>query len=111
MQNDVLIKFGSSKRIWWEGEAPVQVTEGLPGTVDIVVSHEAPLSFAPAPLREPHVHDATWQQVLETRRHLDYVLKTVKPSLWFFGHYHGHFEGNVGKTSYRGLDIGEIILI
>ena len=27
MQNDSLIKFGSSKRIWWEGESPTQITE------------------------------------------------------------------------------------
>jgi len=111
MQNDALIKFGSSKRIWWEGEAPAQITEGLPGVVDIIVSHEAPLSFAPVPLRDPHVRDATWQQVLETRRYLDRVLETVKPPLWFYGHYHGHFEGNVGGVAYYGLGIAELIRI
>ena len=109
MQNDSLIRFGSSKRIWWEDEDPAQITEGLPESVDIVVSHEAPLSFAPSPVRESYVRDATWQQVLESRRYLDFVLKTVKPPLWFYGHYHGHFEGEIAGTRYRGLDIGEIV--
>ena len=43
MINDSLIKFGSSKRVWWPDEAPVQIAEGLPTAVDIVISHEAPL--------------------------------------------------------------------
>lgn len=109
MQNDALIKFGSSKRIWWEGEVPAQITEGLPESADIIVSHEAPLSFAPTPVREQHLRDATWLQVLESRRYLDDVLKTVKPSFWLYGHYHKHFEGSLNGTAYRGLDIGEIV--
>ena len=108
MQNDSLIKFGSSKRIWWPDETPVQITENLPETADIVVSHEAPLSFAPAPLREAHVRDDTWQKVVESRRYLDLVLNKVKPSQWFYGHYHNHYEGNFQGTHYRGLDIAEM---
>jgi hypothetical protein len=109
MKNDTLIRFGSSKRIWWADEAPTQITEGLPEAVDIIVSHEAPLSFEPEPVREQHLHEITWQQVLETRRYLDYILKTVRPPLWFYGHYHNHYEGFVNDTAYRGLDIGEIV--
>ena len=108
MQNDSLIKFGSSKRIWWDGEAPAQNTEGLPESTDIIVSHEAPLSFAPTLIRELYVREDTWQQVIESRRYLDYVLKAVKPPLWFYGHYHHHYEGVVEDTMYRGLDIGEM---
>ena len=108
MQNDALIRFGSSKRIWWPDETPVQITENLPETADIVVSHEAPLSFAPAPLREAHVRDDTWQKVVESRRYLDFVLRTIKPSQWFYGHYHNHYEGNFQGTLYHGLDITEM---
>ena len=111
MKNDTLIRFGSSKRIWWADETPTQITEGLPEVVDIIVSHEAPLSFEPEPQREPHIRESTWQQVLESRRYLDEVLKKVKPPLWFYGHYHNHYEGFVNGTTYRGLDIGEIVLI
>ena len=109
MKNDTLIRFGSSKRIWWADEAPTQITEGLPENANIIVSHEAPLSFEPEPQREPHIRESTWQQVLETRRYLDFVLKKVKPPLWFYGHYHNHYEGFVNGTTYRGLDIGEIV--
>ena len=111
MKNDSLIRFGSSKRIWWADEAPNQITEGLPESSDIIVSHEAPLSFAPSPIQEPHVRETTWQQVLESRRYLNFVLKSVKPSLWFYGHYHKHYEGEIGATHYRGLDIGELTLV
>ena len=109
IQNDSLIKHGSSKRVWWQNEAPVQITEDLPESADIIVSHEAPLSFAPVPLREPHMREDAWQQVIESRRYLDYVLKTVKPSLWFYGHYHHHYEGSTGVTAYQGLDVAEIV--
>lgn len=111
MQNDSLIKFGSSKRIWWDGETPIQITEGLPESADIIVSHEAPLSFAPTPIHEPHVREDTWQQVIESRRYLDYVLRTVKPPLWFYGHYHHHYEGSTGETTYQGLDIAEMVKV
>ena len=108
MQNDALIRFGSSKRIWWPDETSVQITENLPEIADIVVSHEAPLSFAPAPLREALVRDCTWQKVVESRRYLDFVLNKVKPSQWFYGHYHSHYEGNFQGTHYLGLDIAEM---
>ncbi len=108
MQNDALIRFGSSKRIWWLDEAPSMELNNLPISADIVVSHEAPLSFAPAPLREAYVRDCTWQKVVESRRYLDFVLNAVKPLQWFYGHYHGHYEGVFQGTLYHGLDIAEM---
>lgn len=109
--NESLIKHGSSKRVWWQNEALVQITEGLPESADIIVSHEAPLSFAPMLERDKHVGESTWQQVVESRRYLDYVLKAIKPPLWFYGHYHHHYEGFLGKTAYQGLDIAEIVKV
>ena len=108
MQNDLLIRFGSSKRIWWPDEAPVQITEGLPESADIIVSHDAPLLFEPPLMRDAHVRDDTWQKVVESRRYLDFVLRTVKPSQWFCGHFHNHYEGNFQGTHYLGLDIAEM---
>lgn len=107
--NESLIKHGSSKRVWWQNEAPVQITERLPESADIIVSHEAPLSFAPMLERDKHVGESTWQQVVESRQYLNNVLKTVKAPLWFYGHYHRRYEGVVGETVYRGLDIAEMV--
>ena len=111
MINDSLIKFGSSKRVWWPDEAPMQFAEGLPETADIVVSHEAPLSFDPPLMQADHMRDETWQKIVKSRKYLDYVLQTVKPVLWFYGHYHSHFEGNYQNTLYRCMDIAEMTQI
>ncbi|SHI79511.1 metallophosphoesterase [Fibrobacter sp. UWP2] len=108
MINDSLIKFGSYKRVWWPDEAPTQITEGLPTVVDIVVSHEAPLSFDPPLVQADYVRDETWLKIVESRKYLDYVLSQVKSSLWFYGHYHCHFEGSYQNTLYRCLDIAEM---
>ena len=121
MINNSLIKFGSSKRVWWPDEAPTQIVYGsapstssgtlFPESVDIVVSHEAPLSFAPPLMRADYVRDVTWQKIVESRKYLDYVLQTVKPILWFYGHYHCCYEGNYQKTHYRCLDIAEMVQV
>lgn len=125
MVNDALVRYGSSKRIWWPDEAPSagSVPSASSGTlfpecVDIVVSHEAPLSFDPPLVRADHVRDETWQKIVESRRYLDCVLHAIKPALWFYGHYHKHFEGVVQhddasydgtrQTRYICLDIAEM---
>ena len=81
---------------------------GDPESADIIVSHDAPLLFEPPLMRDAHVRDDTWQKVVESRRYLDFVLRTVKPSQWFYGHYHSHYEGNFQGTHYLGLDIAEM---
>ncbi len=108
MINESLIKFGSSKRVWWPDEAPVPIVEGFPSAVDIVVSHEAPLSFDPPLVQVDYVRDVTWQKIVESRKYLDYVLSQVKPALWFYGHYHCRYEGNYQNTLYCCLDIAEM---
>lgn len=108
MINDTLIRMGSSKRIWWPDEAPVPIVESFPTAVDIVVSHEAPLSFEPSLMQADHVRDETWLKIVESRKYLDYVLSQVKPTLWFYGHYHCHYEGNFQNTLYQCLDIAEM---
>ena len=112
MINDSLIKFGSSRRVWWPDEAPSvpSTSSGAlsPERVDIVMSHEAPLSFEPPLVRAVYVRDETWLKIVESRKYLDYVLQTVKPALWFYGHYHCHYEGDFQNTLYRCLDIAEM---
>ncbi|MDD7497323.1 metallophosphoesterase [Fibrobacter sp.] len=138
MVNDALVRYGSSKRVWWPDEAPVQLAVGsvpsadstgsstssgtlFPECVDIVVSHEAPLSFDPPLVRADYVRDKTWLKILESRKYLDYVLSQVKPALWFYGHYHKHFEGvalrddashdSMRQTRYISLDIAEMMRV
>lgn len=122
MINDSLIKFGSSKRVWWPDEAPTQIVYGsapsagsgtlasieIPEGIDIVVSHEAPLLFEPSLMQADHVRDETWLKIVESRKYMDYVLQIVNPTLWFYGHYHCHYEGNFQNTLYRCLDIAEM---
>lgn len=123
--NETLIRMGSSKRIWWPDEAPTQIVYGsapsassgtlasieIPEGIDIVVSHEAPLSFEPSLMQADHVRDETWLKIVESRKYLDYVLSQVKPTLWFYGHYHHHYEGNCQNTLYQCLDIAEMTRI
>ncbi len=111
MINDTLIRMGSSKRIWWPDEAPVPIVESFPTAVDVVASHEAPLSFAPPLVRADYVRDESWMKIVESRKYLDYVLQIVKPTLWFYGHYHCCYEGNYQKTHYRCLDIAEMVQV
>lgn len=125
MINDSLIKFGSSKRVWWPDEAPTQIVYGsapsassgtlasieIPEGIDIVVSHEAPLSFEPSLMQADHVRDETWLKIVESRKYLDYVLQIVNPTLWFYGHYHCYYEGNRQNTHYRCMDIAEMTRI
>lgn len=118
MVNDALVRYASSKRVWWPGEAPTQIVDGLTASADIVVSHEAPLSFDPPLVRADNVRDETWQKIVESRKYLDCVLHAIKPTLWFYGHYHKHFEGvaqhdnaprdATRQTRYICLDIAEM---
>lgn len=137
-----LVRYGSSKRVWWPDEAPTQVAVGsvpsadstgsstnsgtlspteLTEAADILVSHEAPFSFDPPLVRTDHIRDETWLKIVEFRKYLDYVLPQVKPALWFYGHYHKHFEGIVQhdkvphdtaqQTRYQCLDIAEMLRV
>lgn len=113
-----LVRYGSSKRVWWPDEAPTQIVDGLAASADIVVSHDAPLSFDPPLVRADYVRDETWQKIVESRKYLDDILSQVKPALWFYGHYHKHFEGvaqhdnaphdATRQTHYICLDIAEM---
>jgi hypothetical protein len=113
MVNDALVRYGSSKRVWWPDETPVQITVGSVPSTDIMVSHEAPLSFDPFLVRADYVRDEIWQKIVESRKYLDCVLRAIKPALWFYGHYHNHFDGVIQhdvmrQTYYCGLDIAEM---
>ncbi|WP_405334828.1 metallophosphoesterase [Fibrobacter sp.] len=124
MINDSLIKFGSSRRVWWPDEAPTQIAECIPTAIDIVVSHEAPLMLAPLTMRPNRMREKTFLKILNSRIYLDYVMRAIKPSHWFYGHYHFRCEDNIkfpvgdgeeppARNSlpmprYRGNDAGDL---
>lgn len=106
--NNKYKRFGSSRRCWWEDEAPVEKMKGLPVSVDIIVSHDAPLGFDPVPLRPEDVSFETWEKILACRRYLDHVQYEVRAKWWFYGHHHHSFSGHIGDLKYRGLGINEL---
>lgn len=107
-ENDNFIRRGSRRRCWWENETPILKYDNLPIKVDIIVSHDAPLSFEPIPIRQEDVKFETWEKVLETRKYLDYILEEIKCSRWFYGHYHRSYSGHIGDMLYRCLGINEL---
>ena len=102
--------YGSRKRYWWPNEGIVQKTTELPDRVDIIVSHEAPLSFDPVIVRKLEDLDL-WNKIIESRKYLDYVLREVNCTRWYHGHYHKSSSGSFGDILYRGLNIDEIVIL
>lgn len=108
--NEECEKYGSRKRCWWPGEKPTYKTENLPDRVDYIVSHEAPLSFDPVIVRKTE-DLSIWEDIVESRKYLNFVLGEINCSRWFHGHYHFSTSGAYGDILYRGLDIEEIIIL
>lgn len=107
--NEKMKNLGSSKRSWWKEERPIQVsTKQLPNKVDIIISHEAPLSFEPVIVRESGLDEDIYNNILEDRHYLDSILKEVVAKYWFHGHYHRSTSGSYGDLLYRGLNINEL---
>lgn len=109
--NQLEENYGSSKRYWWPNEHIVEKMEGLPSNVDIIISHESPLSFKPVTVREIDNNYSLWEKIVKSRKYLDHVLKEVRTDWWIHGHYHTSTSGNYGSVKYRGLDIEEIFEI
>lgn len=99
------------KKIWWENEGIVKL-EGLenlvPKKVDIIISHEAPLTFEPVLFRSEGMSLDTYKKVKEDREYLDRILELVKCDRWFYGHYHQSMSGSYGSLLWRGLNILEL---
>ena len=109
-ENNDYIHYGSSRRCWWENEPPIKNYKNLPDNVDIVVSHEAPISFEPVVVRETE-DLKLWNDILDARNYLNYILNHVKISWWIHGHYHRSSSGNYGNVKYRGLSIEELFYL
>ena len=107
--NDRMERIGSSKRSWWPGERPTQIPiKQLPNKVDVIISHEAPLSFEPVVVRESGLSEEIYNNIIEDRHYLDNVLQEVVSKYWFHGHYHKSTSGSYGDLLYKGLNIEEL---
>ena len=92
------------QKIWWEGEDIIRFPiKNLSGKVDLILSHEAPLSFDPVSVRFPETPSWQYQKILDSRKYLDEILKNITCSYWFYGHYHKHITGSFGNVLYKGL--------
>lgn len=103
-------KRGSSKKVWWPDERPVKLEnfDSLPGHIDIVISHEAPLGAGHTLVRESWMDFELYDHIREDREYLYKLAKEKIPERWYFGHYHNSYSGTIANTLYRGLDIHEI---
>ena len=102
---------GSTKRCWWPDERPehLETFDSLPRHVDIVISHEAPMSCGPILIRESWMDSEMYENIKEDRYYLYKILREMTPERWYFGHHHNSYSGTCGGTMYKGLDIHEII--
>lgn len=79
-------RVGSSKRVWWETEDIIKKPiKDLPGRVDIIASHTAPLCFEPIITRHEEEAEDVYLRDLENRKYLDQVFRGVRCKYWFFG--------------------------
>lgn len=102
--------FGSHKRIWWEDERPEKDKNLLKhiGKIDIIVSHEGPISLGPVISRTGDMTAEIYDNILEDRKYLQEILIDIHPDYWYFGHYHQSLSGTNGKTLWRTLGINEL---
>lgn len=93
---------------WWKEEYIEEIPlKDIPKYSDIIISHEAPLSFEPVISRFPETPEEQYEKILKGRRFLEDVLKECRCKYWFYGHYHSHYSGSYGEVLYRGLEIQE----
>lgn len=100
----------SGRKVWWKEERPLRIPlSHLPNRVDIIVSHEAPIQIGPVVYRDNNMSLEIYRNICEDRDYLGEVLQELKPTHWYFGHYHKSFSGTFGNTRYHGLGIEELM--
>ena len=116
-ENSIQKRMGSSKRVWWENEIPIELGDSaiqrLPGHIYSVITHECPISFLPVLARGiggVNTEDI-FESVLESREYLEKILWRTKPTRWYYGHHHKTYSGDTGTTKWRGLGIMELIRV
>ena len=105
---DISWRLKEKKKVWWEDEYVKELPiKDLPGKVDIILSHEAPLAFEPVISRFSETPEWQYEKILAGRTYLSQVLQEITTEYWYYGHYHNHFSGSYGQVIYRGLGIME----
>lgn len=106
-------RFGSKKRLYWSNEDVRRVNiKELPKRVDIIVTHESPISFEPIIVKQDlGIETSLWNRILDSRRYLDTIKDNVNFKYWIHGHYHKSTSGSWNNAIYRGLDIKELFEI
>lgn len=103
-------KYNSDKRCWWKNEDVERVNiTTLPTKVDIIITHEAPLTFEPIIIKQPSMDLELYEDILASRQYLNRILEEVNFNWWFYGHYHSSYSGHIGEKMYRCLNIMEIV--
>lgn len=113
---------------YWEGEVISRISREaldrfsetyLTDTpLDVLVTHSAPMEFAPAddPEKGSDVvrhfakvqNDLTLvQECLDERKYLSLVREVLSPKEWYYGHFHKSANSVYKGTEYRCLDIQE----
>lgn len=97
-------------KIWWPGEGVVQ-KEKHPTKVDIIISHTAPIQFAPIPSRRDDMDLDLYEEILEERRYLGTLVQEINWGRWFYGHFHEHNYWGMADKIATGLGIMELLEI
>lgn len=89
---------------WWSDEDIKRIPNSdLPASVDIIVSHSAPISFEPVVKRFDETPLDQYEKILDERKYLSEILNNVRADYWFYGHYHHYYSGSYGELLYRCL--------
>lgn len=92
---------------WWPEKEILgpEVLDHLPARADIVISHTAPAAFRVPGLRDAAaLQEMGWDPSPDPSRDvLDQVLATLRPSQWFFGHFHCYAKGEMAGCRWTGL--------
>ena len=93
---------------WWPGECVEKKYTDLPNRVDIIASHTAPISFDPVSIRTSEISLTQFENIVEERKYLQYILLEVRADYWFYGHYHKNYTGTYNQLLYKGLGVLEL---
>lgn len=106
---------------WWQQEGVTRLSEEnliklSKSQIDVVISHTAPLYFAPYGFDtlcyKYFVIDDKLEIDLETERmYLNKVWESLKPAIWTHGHFHNHSIYDYVNTRVISLGIDQFIEI
>lgn len=101
-------------KTWWPDEHMNYSTEYLSSATNVtgVLSHVGPVPLSAQPLGNHWFENASTlkQDLALEKQFINDVVEIIKPSKWFYGHYHVAEPFNVGEgTACRVLDIFELL--